>query len=305
MSNVTVGYTESLNYKCLEDLQQTVSMGSMNPLNLSYCGMESCSPGWRFGPFVRKNYLIHVVTSGRGVYRVGGKKFEISKGQAFMIYPGVETCYKADRDDPWSYMWVGFSGFAAEETVERIGFTRENLVIPMENTEVLRACMDRIIAARQLTHVNELKRMAAFYDFLAAMMEVSKTQSTEKNYSDIIYVKMAKDLIISLYHQKIKISDIADKIGINRSYLTNVFKREMKMSPQAYLIRIRMERASQLLRETDMPIGNIALSVGYSDALSFSKIFKQKYNISPSEYRASAPELTVSTTRGGYSNTNL
>lgn len=305
MSNVTVGYTEALAYKCLEDLQQTVSMGSMNPLNLSYCGKENCSPGWFFGPFVRRNYLIHVVTSGRGIYRVGGKQFEITEGEAFMIYPGIETFYKADRDDPWSYMWVGFSGFAAEETVERIGFTREKLVVPMENADVLSACMERIFAARQLTHVNELKRMAAFYDFLAAMMEVNPAVSTEKNYSDIVYVKMARDLIISLYRTKVKISDIADKIGINRSYLTNVFKREMKMSPQAFLIQVRMEKASQLLRETDMPVGNIALSVGYNDALSFSKAFKQKYNISPSEYRASSPELTVTTTRGGYDNINL
>lgn len=302
MKNQTVGYTETLNYKRLENLQQTVSMGSMNPLNLSYCGKENCRPGWFFGPYARRNYLIHVVTSGKGIYRVSGQELPVSAGQAFMIYPGVETFYRADTITPWSYMWIGFNGFAAEETVERIGFDRNHLIIPIENTEKLSICMERIFDARQLTYVNELKRMAAFYDFLASMMEENRSEKTEKNYSDIIYVKMAVDTIMALYHTKIKISDIADKIGINRSYLTSIFKREMKMSPQAFLIQVRLERAAQLLRETDMLIGNVAFAVGYSDALSFSKAFKQKYQVSPSEYKASTPELTEVAERGGYSN---
>lgn len=302
MKDQTVGYTETLNYRCLEDLQQT---GSINPLNLSYCGKENCVPGWFFGPYIRRNYLIHVVTSGRGVYRVNDQEIPVSAGQAFMIYPGVETIYKADRKDPWSYMWVGFNGFAAEETVKRIGFTREHLVIPMDNAEQLDDCMERIFDARQLTHVNELRRLAAFYDFLASMMEMNQTESEKKNYSDTIYVKMAVDTIAGMYHTKLKIADIADKIGINRSYLTNIFKREMKMSPQAFLITVRLEHAASMLRETDLPIGNIALAVGYNDALSFSKAFKQKYHMSPSEYKTSAPELTEVKERGGYSNRNL
>ncbi len=294
-----------MNYRCLEDLQKSISMGSMNPLNLFYCGQENCAPGWNFGPYSRRNYLIHVVTSGKGVYYVGGREFHISAGNAFMIYPGVETTYRADNEDPWSYMWVGFNGFASEETVERIGFSRERLVLPMENCEQLSVCMERIFAARQLTHVNELKRMAAFYDLLAAMMEMNRTGKEDKLYSDIIYVKMAVDLIKSLYHTKMKISDISDKIGINRSYLATIFKREMKMSPQAFMIMIRLERAAQLLQETDMPVGNIALTVGYNDALSFSKAFKQKYNVSPSEFRSSQPELTELNHRGDYPNINL
>lgn len=305
MINTQVHYTESLNWKCLEGFQRTSGMEVMNALNLAYCGKERCSPGWFFGPYVRENYLIHIVASGRGIFRVLGKEYEISAGNAFIIYPGISTYYKADRKDPWSYMWVGFNGFAAEETVERIGFTRENPVIPMENTDELSACMERIFEARQLTYVNELKRMSAFYELLATMMEFNQAGRAEKNYSDTVYVKMARDLILSMFSTKIKISDIADRIGINRSYLSNIFKQEMKMSPQAFLIQVRLERAAQLLRETDMPVGNIAASVGYNDALSFSKAFKHKYNISPSEYRSAPQELIVYTTKGLYNNLDL
>ena len=286
MENTLVHYTEALNYKCLEDLQRTSGIGGMNSLNLSYCGKENCAPGWFFGPYIRRNYLIHVVTSGRGNYRVQGKEFEVCGGSAFLIYPGVRTYYRADMKDPWSYMWVGFNGFAAEETVEKIGFTRENPVIPMGNADILSTCM-------------------AFFEFMAVMMEYNQADNAEKKYSDIIYVKMARDLILSMYNTKLKISDIADKIGINRSYLSNIFKREMKMSPQAFLIQVRLERAAQLLRGSDMSVGQIAASVGYNDALSFSKAFKQKYNISPTEYRAAPLELIEFKTKGMYKNLDL
>lgn len=305
MENTLVHYTEALNYKCLEDLQRTSGIGGMNSLNLSYCGKENCAPGWFFGPYIRRNYLIHVVTSGRGNYRVQGKEFEVCGGSAFLIYPGVRTYYRADMKDPWSYMWVGFNGFAAEETVERIGFTRENPVIPMGNEDILSTCMERIFDARRLTYVNELKRTSAFFEFMAVMMEYNQADNAEKKYSDIIYVKMARDLILSMYNTKLKISDIADRIGINRSYLSNIFKREMKMSPQAFLIQVRLERAAQLLRGSDMPVGHIAAAVGYNDALSFSKAFKQKYNISPTEYRAAPLELIEFKTKGMYKNLDL
>ena len=54
------------------------------------------------------------------------------------------------------------------------------------------------------------------------------------------------------------------------------------------------------MRETEEPIGSIALSVGYTDALSFSKAFKQKYGINPSAYRNEKPELAQEGQKGGY-----
>ena len=77
------------------------------------------------------------------------------------------------------------------------------------------------------------------------------------------------------------------------------------MSPQAFLIQVRLERAAQLLRGSDMPVGHIAATVGYNDALSFSKAFKHKYNISPTEYRAAPPELIEFAAKGMYKNLDL
>ena len=72
------------------------------------------------------------------------------------------------------------------------------------------------------------------------------------------------------------------------------------MSPQEFLINIRMERAAELLTSTALPVNEVAAKVGYSDALAFSKKFKENYNLSPKSYRETKPEISRSSAKGGY-----
>ena len=65
------------------------------------------------------------------------------------------------------------------------------------------------------------------------------------------------------------------------------------MSPQEYLIATRMKRASEFLIRTDDSIRSVADECGYDDALAFSKVFKAKFGVNPSEYRLRYRERTV------------
>ena len=300
MDNKTVGYTETMDYACLEDLDQVYSLRSMNPLNLYYCGRENCQPGWSFGPFVRDNYVIHVVTKGKGVYRTASGEHELARGQMFIIYPGEETSYSADEEDPWSYMWIGFNGHMAENVIREIGFLREEPVVTLDDTRQIAGGIERILASRQMTYVDAMRRSAAFFDVLACMMEHSIQENPYRFFAETKYVNKAVELIVASYTGNVRISEIADKVGVNRSYLTSIFKREMHMSPQEFLINLRLEKAAQMLRETEEQVGSIAASVGYTDALAFSKAFKQKYNETPTKFRSTRPELAQRSIRGGY-----
>ena len=98
------------------------------------------------------------------------------------------------------------------------------------------------------------------------------------------YVRYAVSFIRSNY-QHIMISDVADYIGINHTYFADIFKERMYMSPQEYLMQVRMSKSKELLRTTSVPIYMVANEVGYKDQLSFSKMFKKRFGISPIEYR--------------------
>ncbi len=300
MSQKIIGYTESEGYRCLEDLERTYDLKTMSPLNLLYCGKEDCTPGWFFGPHVRENYVIHIVTEGSGIFKTGEKVYQLSEGNAFLIYPGIETIYQADMKTPWSYMWLGFNGIRTRGIMEEIGFSSENPVITLDDTGPVSDAIDRILDAREMTVLNNMKRVSAFYDALIAMIEMNSQEKPKNSYTEDRYVNMAVDIIIARYNERIRVSDIADKVGINRSYLTSIFKREVHMSPQEFLINYRLEKAAQMLKETRDPIGSIAAAVGYSDPLAFSKAFRKKFKSTPSEYRSEKPELARIDFRGGY-----
>jgi AraC family transcriptional regulator of arabinose operon len=90
---------------------------------------------------------------------------------------------------------------------------------------------------------------------------------------------------IKLHYEHITVQDIADYIGINRSYLTSIFKKQLQVSPKEYLMRFKLNIAAKQLTDTTMSIQEIATGIGYDNPLTFSKIFKQEYGISPRHYR--------------------
>ncbi len=302
----TVGFTEDVDFVCFEDLQQTQNISIVNPINLDYCGREKCKPGFQFGPFVRECYVIHMVFGGRGELLLGGARYELTAGQAFLIRPEEEVIYRADQEDPWEYMWVGFHGCRTEEFIRQIGFDEGNSVIEFHNAEALEQTIRQMLEARQLTFTNELIRMSALFAFFALLTQenVKVPHIQQSSYPDSVYVRNAVNLIMRSYKKKIRVAELADMIGISRSHLTNVFKKEMKVSPQEFLMNYRMEKAAQLLRETELPVNVVAAEVGYSDSLSFSKLFKQRYGMSPSGYRNTEVELAEKNRKGDYTSSH-
>ncbi len=96
------------------------------------------------------------------------------------------------------------------------------------------------------------------------------------------------------YAQKIRISELADLIGVNRSYLASSFKKTVGCSPQEFLVNLRIEKARSLLKTTDLPVSAVARAVGYADQLAFSKVFKQRCGISLRMYKDEKSELIIS-----------
>ena len=135
---------------------------------------------------------------------------------------------------------------------------------------------------------NDLQRLSLLLSFISLAIETESQKShISRHESDIntdTYVDMAITYIQSNF-SNIKISDVARNIGINRSYLTKIFKNKVCISPQEYLMDRKLSYACKLLRETDAQIQDIARRIGYDNLLTFSKIFKGRYGISPKNYR--------------------
>ena len=94
------------------------------------------------------------------------------------------------------------------------------------------------------------------------------------------YVRQVCDYISSKYNENISICHLAETIGLERSYLSRMFKKKMGISIQEYLINIRMEHSKELLK-SGFNVSQTARMCGYEDQFNFSKMFKKKFGISP------------------------
>lgn len=255
-------------------------------LFLCYCGMESCAPGYSYGPAVRPQYLIHYIVDGEGSYTVNNKTYKLKKNQGFLIWPSVLTYYEADKDNPWTYMWVGFNGVKAQTYLNYANLNEENLIFEYSKDDCLKNYISEMLKLKERDHSSELKLEGLLYFFMSALAETQKDSTHQKSYkSTELYLEKSIEFIENNYSNNVKINDIASYIGINRSYLTNIFKKNINMSPQEFLVNYKIDKACELLNSTDLSIKAIAASVGYVDPLTFSKIFKKVTGDNPKGYR--------------------
>ena len=290
-------YTNSARYKCLEYLKkQSVD------LYLSYCGMEECDPSHSYGPIKRTEYLLHYILKGKGTYQVDGKTYHLGKHESFIIYPHEITCYEADKEDPWTYIWIGFDGIKAETCLNYSSFSKENRVCSFDCEDILLESINGMLNASQLTYANDLKRESYLLSFLSALIHEKHDSICQieevHDYPYHVYVEHALEFIDHNYEKNIKINDIAYYIGISRSYLSNIFKKNLSLSPQEYLVNYRLDKACGLLKTTTLPVSIIASKVGYDDPLTFSKVFKNFHDVSPSTYRRENEEVIHSNHKG-------
>ena len=217
-----------------------------------------------------------------------GKTYDLGPCQAFVIFPGVESVYQADVEDPWTYCWVGMHGYNVEEFFSGLKITPENPIIDLSSTRELEGSVEEMLEMSQMPHSNELIRLGQTIRFLGFLEKYKKggpLSGNDRRYTSRDYVDYAMDFIRNNYRGNVRIGEVAEQIGINRSYLSRNFKREIGMTPQEYLIDYRLERAAELLNLSDESIGMISAMVGYADQMAFSKSFKKKYGITPWQYR--------------------
>lgn len=258
---------------------------SMKPLAVYFYGREKCSSGHSYGPGIRPHYLIHTILKGKGIFRLDGREYTLTAGDAFLIRPLETTYYEADVLDPWEYMWIGFDG-----------------------TEVTSILSETYFDSSPVCYIKDAKWMSGIYEQISTRMREYYTQPDRnaltacglllellggmgshpvKNQKDPtqIYLEMAREYMKNNYSYDIHISEIATFIGIDRTYLYRIFKEQEQISPKGYLQQLRIRAAGNMLRSTEHSVTEIAYSCGFKDTSAFCNQFRQMTGMTPKEFR--------------------
>lgn len=217
-----------------------------------------------------------------------GKEYKIERGGAFFIFPGELIRYDADPEEPWEYRWIGFKGNQVDELLSRLDISPHHPVTQQPYNRRTVAFFRRIEEVlQQGDPICDLRAGGWARLILADLIQDRiKVENQEPEPASEIkrQIEQAVRWLTLQYSQPVSIEHMAQNLGYHRTHLSKMFKQHTGMSPMHFLLQIRMERAKLLLTEA-LTVEQVAASVGFTDALYFSKQFKKWYGSSPTEYR--------------------
>lgn len=235
----------------------------LNPVGFGY---HACPPSHSWGPAARVCWRICYVFSGKGIYKGNGGSYQVNAGSLVVLPPYVSVYYEADAVDPWDYAWVDFTSHGK---------------LPVKLPDVIECPAAQPIFQAMKKCENQEGGRSAF--LCAKLWELFALLLNDKQIT-MDCVELSLDYIHLEYMNSITVEQIAQRLNLDRSYFSTLFKKKVGISPGKYLMDYRMGIAASLLLKSGTSVSVTANSVGYSDIYIFSKMFKRYYGISPREY---------------------
>lgn len=139
------------------------------------------------------------------------------------------------------------------------------------------------------TSASELKIQRSFLDIWIALYE-NAISIRQKQISQNHHLSVLKEMISFInqnYSRKLSLSDIALSGKVGKTGCCNIFKKYVNKTPNEYLTELRLRKAIELLKSTDLTVLEISYEVGFSGASYFSETFRKFFGCTPSEYKRS------------------
>lgn len=242
----------------------------MEQISLISYGRDECRADKRRVCTIPDFYMIHFIESGNGFYN----GIRLGSGQGFICMQNEVCNYIPDRKTPWTYTWINLRGKGADKLINSLALKDNTFVW---NTVKSKRAFEKIWQYQGNKDLEELAALSAVYSIFAE-------QSVQKTVPKRDYVSETKNFFEGRFAEGVTVEDAAKAVNISRAYLRNVFFKSEGISPQGYLMKLRMNRAAELIRG-DYSVTEIAAAVGYEDLLQFSKMFSKYFGISPTKFR--------------------
>lgn len=258
-----------------------------SPLYLTWAGRRICKPDHAIGPRVLPNYKIVLVVEGSGFFHLRGVDQLIRAGDLFFCFPDVMHHYFANANDPWTIKWISFNGSGCERIMRSLGVSPTEPIFSDCMTAQLAQFMDNIVDS--LKRDSEYTYAATGYSYLIfdELLRIRKNEglAVTPMVAEEELLNKIKRFVQFNYANDVSVDVIAAHVNYSRSFVSHFFKQHNGISLPQYVNELRIQRACELLEHTAMSNKQISLSVGYSDALYFIKVFKRLMLMTPQRYR--------------------
>lgn len=250
---------------------------SQGDIRVVYAGPENATPGSRFGPVIRSVYIIECCTGGRGSVIINGKEFDISAGDCYVLLPGDAVIHTSDAAQTREGFWCALDGVSIGAYLKSMGITSEAPFAPQELFLDICRWMEQLTLQWQCRDAGaQLRQTACAYGLLGTML---KNRTAPKKSS---LIDKAIGFMQTNYPEPLNITMLAQEVGLERTYFSELFKEKTGLSPYQYLTRLRIQKACQLIAQGHS-ITQTAYLVGM-EPHNFGRVFKKEMDRSPRDY---------------------
>lgn len=175
-------------------------------------------------------------------------------------------------------LWVHFDGNNTRQWFNEIKSKKGQKI---KCTQQTAECIYNLIKFMQqnqseYTISNELYSM---------LCNISHENTVNHESLKVRQMEEAKKFIVSNYDKNISIRDMADAAHMSVSYFSKLFKKSTDFSPYDYLLAVRLDKAKEMLRQTDYSVESIAYKTGFNSSSNFVYFFKKETGLSPLKFR--------------------
>lgn len=235
-----------------------------------------------------KSGKIKLITLGRSVQTAAGEAVFINKNVVHQIQQ-IEDCQYNSFIFP-DYFLGFYAGGPARAFVDSVAGKEQ---MPFFHFEPGTGWHEGVLSTLQkLCELEKEKTEFYVYEVLLLLSEIwllicrniSMPMERKKSITEIRMQKFLKH-IEQHYSEDLSLADLAKSANVSKSECLRCFKQSMGTTPYKYLIEYRLSQAAALLKSTDDTVECIANKVGFRQASSFGKYFREKTGLSPKDYR--------------------
>lgn len=243
---------------------------------------------------------IHYVVSGSGSFFIDDTEYTVGEGNIIFIAPRiihsgksenndlVDICYIVDID----YLMSRNNEYNTDKFFTELINTKIKTPVICKNDrgyEMLKRPLHLIdLCAAERGPVYQLEIKRHLYDFFIKLYKNNYLFLSSKNqkYTETKnLIKQSISYIQKNVSDKLTIDEIASHVGLSPSYFMKLFKENTKITCVEYIKLLRLNNATNMLKETDDSILQIAQSCGFCNLSLFNREFKKYFSITPSQYR--------------------
>lgn len=230
------------------------------------------------------------VLRGEARIRVNGTVYELQSGSVFHAAPDMQMDSKVIGASELEYYSLFYSW---DEKHSGHGCNAHFKLEPGANPRLLALLTMLQQNAHTLGGIGKLRVKELFLRILHQVLIGCSHRESDSSPSKRV-IEEAVTYIHGQYMHPLTLDDLAELHDMSTKRFSYFFHKYTGFRPIDYVIHYRMERARELLQTGNYPIRDIAVSVGYPNALYFSRVFKRKFGVAPSAY-ASQGEQSLPT----------